>query len=48
MLIAGIAYAFVTSKTGLNRRDFWHLDAVVIPLLFACLLPLPRNIFRLA
>ena len=47
MLIAGIAYAFIILKTGLNRCDFWHLDAVIIPLLFAFLLPLPRNVFRI-
>ena len=47
MLIAGIAYAFIIFKTGLNRSDFWHLDAVIIPLLFAFLLPLPRNVFRI-
>lgn len=47
LLLAGLAYAFVTLKSGLNRSDFWHLDAAFLPLAVAVLLPLPRAAFAL-
>jgi len=47
LMLASLAYSFVILKSGLNRCDFWHLNAAIIPLLFAFLLPLPRNMFVL-
>ncbi|MCB2130516.1 MAG: hypothetical protein KDE03_15960 [Rhodobacteraceae bacterium] len=38
--VAAVAYAALMLKSGLNRADQWHLVPVVLPIVFAFLLPL--------
>ena len=39
LLAAGFAFAMIALKSGLNRADMWHLDATVVPLALALLIP---------
>lgn len=44
LLLAGaFVYGLVALKSGLNRADVWHLDAAIIPLALALLVPAGRR-----
>lgn len=48
MLFGSLACAFVLLRSGLNRSDFWHLDPVILGLVFAFLLPLRYEVFKIS
>jgi hypothetical protein len=41
--VSAVAYAALMLKSGLNRADQWHLVPVVLPIVFAFLLPLGKK-----
>lgn len=43
MLLGGLAIALVMAKSGLTRADHWHVDSIVLALVFAVLLDLPTS-----
>jgi hypothetical protein len=45
LLFAGLVYALIGLKSGLNRADMWHLAVPMLVLIFAFVLPLPRTLF---
>ncbi len=48
LLVAVLAYAIVTLKSGLSRCDMWHLDVPFVALGFAFVLPWRRERFRMS
>jgi hypothetical protein len=44
-LFGGLVYALVGLKSGLNRADMWHLAPPFLVLIFAFILPLPKQLF---
>ncbi|REJ76259.1 MAG: hypothetical protein DWQ47_11640 [Acidobacteria bacterium] len=47
LLFAGLAFALVGLKSGLNRADMWHLAWPMLVIVFAFVLPIPRSLFKL-
>lgn len=47
LLLAGLLYALIVLKSGMNRCDHWHLGAPFLVLFFAFLLPLPSSCLTL-
>ena len=45
LLFAGLVYALIGLKSGLNRADMWHLAVPMLVLIFAFVFPLPRTLF---
>ncbi|MGH0028748.1 MAG: hypothetical protein ACQGVC_03085 [Myxococcota bacterium] len=48
LLLAGLLYALVVLKSGMNRCDHWHLNAPFLVLFLTFLLPLPANLWALS
>lgn len=44
LLVGGFVFALVGLKSGLNRSDLWHLDASLVPLALALLMPYRRHV----
>jgi hypothetical protein len=45
LFFGAVIYALLGLKSGLNRADMWHLASPMFPLVFALILPYPRNLF---
>lgn len=48
LLFGGLTYSLVALKSGLNRADMWHLASPMLILIFAFVLPLPKQLFAYA
>lgn len=47
-LLAGVVYAVIGLRSGMNRADMWHLVAPMLPIIVGCTLPLKFTLIRIS